>query len=234
MIRIIYVILLLSVFIQACNTRQSSECDIMDENGWIGIAKAPQPCGYYLVEGKIFAFEVEMPDTVGINALIKRHAMSNAYPISGADPKSFRVCINNDRERYAKDRRNVYYAGDGEYIDGLDFNIIDNTNTVRVIDANPQTFRYIGCGYATDGSNVYYKGINIAGADSHTFKLIGDGYAFDSNYAYDGECKIVDANPQTFNYSLRGDSIDEDDLNLWYSKIKWADACDTKGLVQQE
>lgn len=228
MFRITYIILL-SVFIQACNTWQAGRNDVIDENGWIGISEAPQPCGYYLVDGKIYAFEIEMPDTVGINDLVKDYALLNAHPISCADSKSFSVYINKDKERYAKDNKNVYYAGNGELIDGVNFEIIDNTFTVKIIDAVPHTFRYIDCGYATDGSNVFYQGNKIASADPQTFKSIGGGYAFDCNFAYDRERKLVNIDQQTFDYILlESDSIDMNDFELWYSKIKWMNKCQNK------
>lgn len=218
MAKMIYT-LLLCILIQACARQdRNSGCGSMDDKGWISISEAPLNSGYYLVNDKIYSFEIELPDTTRIPELVKKHALYT-MPINVSDPKTFKISLNKDGERYAKDCKNVYYATDRSYYDGPEYGIVDNE--VTVLGANPKTFRYIDCGYATDDSIVYFQGLKVTGADPKTFRSLGCELAVDSNFAYIAERKIVNADRSNFKYYLFGDTVDMGDLNLWYSKIRW-------------
>lgn len=70
------------------------------------------------------------------------------------DIPTFKVCKNSD---YAKDKNTVYYPIDTIHLVSDNFWIIYTDNFI-VEGADPNTFKYIGDGYAVDKYNMYYRG----------------------------------------------------------------------------
>lgn len=230
MIRII-IIVVIGILIQSCTRKDSNiEFDSMDENGWISIRTAPQPNGFYLINEKIYGYEFDLPDTVDAKEFVSKYAKFNNKPINDADSKTFKVCINKDNERYAKESRNVYYADGGRYVEGEDFSIIEYDDVLIIDGADPETFNYIGNGYAADIKNVYYKGHKIADADVNTFKSVFNGFAIDKEYVYYRADIIKGADPRTFRYLDNGYSVDSDNVYFHKRKVVGADPLTFKYL----
>ena len=84
-------------------------------------------------------------------------------PLVEVDPTSFEVCKGSG---YAKDQKYVYYpltttCEDGEEFSGCYF--VDYI----IKNADPNSFKYIGNGYAIDKKNMYYNGKVIPWDNRH-------------------------------------------------------------------
>lgn len=163
---IIIAILILCLINISCKQSLSDKELPSGVGEWVKIDSVPQPCGYYLINGKIYGFEIFVDDAVNISQFISE-IVANYTPVSDSDPKSFKVCINDDNERYAKDDKSVYYpVYYEEFIEGEYFSITLLGSDLKIPGADPKTFRYIGKGYAVDKRNMYFSGEKIKWNDS--------------------------------------------------------------------
>lgn len=127
-----------------------------DAGIWVRLEEGKSIDGYLLIDNHIYGGEFDyVKDLKGIP------------PLEGVDIKTFEVCKGSG---YARDKNYVYYpirilACDGEdygYLCYVEY--IVKTNYfygLFSIYANPRTFRYIGDGYAVDGSTLFYRGKKV-------------------------------------------------------------------------
>jgi hypothetical protein len=127
-------------------------------------------------------------------------------PIEGSEAGSFKVLEGG----YSSDAKQVFYSS-------LQPDSPEPQRLCFVLPmADPQTFRYIGEGYAKDHSGIYFRNQKIADDDT-TFHILQRGYAKNSRAVfYDG--KIVEqAEPLSFVLLEQStDSADSRDRNGYY------------------
>lgn len=80
----------------------------------------------------------------------------NALP--EVDVKTFKVCKGSG---YAKDCKNVYYPLCMECEDRSDFPGACYVTEYIIKEADPESFKYLGDGYAVDKRNMYYEGKKV-------------------------------------------------------------------------
>ncbi len=64
-------------------------------------------------------------------------------------------------------------------------------------DADSETFKILGSGYAKDNKNVYLNGKKLKGVDLKTFEILSFGYSKDNNNIYNSngkKLKGIDSN----------------------------------------
>lgn len=112
-------------------------------------------CGrYYRYNGSIYVMAILSDEETGYNPdFFEDSLFKIVEPVPDVDIESFRICQGT---RYAMDKNSVYYPVDG-------YRISRNPNIelfryVRIEDADRQSFKYIGDGYAIDNNNMYYNG----------------------------------------------------------------------------
>ena len=90
-------------------------------------------------------------------------------PLDGVDVASFEVCKNTE---YARDNNRVYYPIHAVAIDGENFGYTYFKEYVLKkeylfglfsVDVNPNSFKYIGDGYAVDGKIMFRYGQRVKG-----------------------------------------------------------------------
>lgn len=163
-----YIIILILAFLTSCSSCRKNDIpekdinDIPERGFWISIKDANGENGYCFFENKVFGLDIGIRDTVELYYWLKE--LQPLAPVYGSDAETFEVCINSDYEPYAKDRNKVYYHDhsvtecfDGEEIGGEIYH-----GDISIDGADPQTFKYIGDGYAVDKYNMYYEGRTIA------------------------------------------------------------------------
>ena len=89
----------------------------------------------------------------GIYGKDKNHVYLEGYLVSGADPSSFKLL--EDLHQYAKDDRHLY-AG------------------IKKIGDYPDSFEYLGAGFAKDKIHAFKQGNIIPDADGSTFELMDE------------------------------------------------------------
>lgn len=128
--------IIIALLFQNCAERHPVG-DIPDNGNWVMLNSNYESVGPYLRDGDFFF--VIWEGTTQINE---------------ADAESFRVCAGTN---YAKDTNYVYYPSliliADETIDNMTYYILD--------EADAETFRYIGNGYAVDKNNMYHNGRTI-------------------------------------------------------------------------
>jgi hypothetical protein len=152
------------------------------KNEWFALNNKERIDGYTRIGDSIFGGEIAC----------------NVKPLKDIDVKTFKVLAGT---QYAKDTNYVYYPLEQLCVDYTDCGVCYYTKFV-VENATPSTFRYLGKEYATDGSNVYFRGELLQGADAATFKVI-DGpeffyFATDKQHVYRHDQIFSEADPATF------------------------------------
>ena len=159
------------------------------EESWIVLKDKERADGYTRIGDSIFGGEIAC----------------NVKPLNNIDIGSFRVLAGT---KYARDKKHIYYPIEITCIDYEDCGVCYYEKYI-VKNAIPETFRYLGKEYSTDGQNIYFRGELIPGADGKTFKVInGPEYFFfgtDKNHVYNHNNKFKNADPLTFYYD-RNDS----------------------------
>lgn len=152
--------------------------------GWTILNEKESIDGYTRIGDSIFGGEINC----------------NVEAMKGVDIETFTVLAGT---KYAKDKCFVYYPISIFCIDYIDCGVCYYVRYI-VEDANPETFKYLGKGYAVDGKNVYFRGELIMNADGQTFKVLeGPEYfyfATDKNSVYKHNTVFNDADPETFYY----------------------------------
>ncbi|MDE5555401.1 MAG: DKNYY domain-containing protein [Muribaculaceae bacterium] len=135
--------------------------DLPNEVGmWVSVSDTTYTSIYYPVNGSIYATDFEH-DSISTYAFL---GQSKLPTLSYVDVRTFEVNINRDGEHYARDKRHVYYPTDIDcimFLDGEDWGCAVFFGDLSIKGADPQTFQYIGKGYAVDKNNMYYRGKKI-------------------------------------------------------------------------
>ena len=150
------------------------------------------------------------------------------FKVENVDLGTFKIL----NDKYAKDRKNVYFSGNKSFedVDSKTFEVLpnyyskDKNNVYRPINewihkingANPKTIKVLNEYYSKDDKNVYYDSDKISNADVNSFVVLeGDhSYAKDKNAVYYSGEKIKGANPKTF--KIIGDGMySKDDKNVY-------------------
>lgn len=103
-----------------------------------------------------------------------------------------------------------------------------NGHGFRVVDADPETFKNLGDGYARDARHAFHEGYIIEGADGATFKYLGKGYAVDAKHVFCYDTIMPTADPKTF--KVRGYYLTED-INDYYWNGNAIHVADKKTFV---
>lgn len=188
----IILILLISLFSCAGNVKEYNlPYDLPDEIGmWVSVSDTTYESSYHLIRDSIYACEVCFADGCSYDY------STFVPPLPYVDVASFEVNINKDKSPYARDKNNVYFQTinpnggreiffEGEYCDGVIY-----SGDLSIKEADPQTFKYIGCDYASDRNNIYFEGHVVPQADQQTFKVLGKHYAIDKDNMYHRGVKI--------------------------------------------
>jgi hypothetical protein len=70
--------------------------------------------------------------------------------------------------KYARDAQNVYFPIDTECVYMDDKYVCYSTNYI-VEGARPQSFRYLGSGFGTDGNDLFLNGVVFRGNNDEGF-----------------------------------------------------------------
>ncbi len=160
------VFITLSMVLVGCSDRIA---DLPSKGTWIDINRMPYygPC--YLIDGKLYIVDVIMRETYDVSSVLDS-IKEEVPPINTADIdlQTFKFLLTFDKELfYAKDKNKVYYPVicclESEYITCID-TYADFLYALK--NADPQTFKYLGKGYAVDKNNMYYNGSRIQWNDS--------------------------------------------------------------------
>ncbi len=198
MIKQIIFIITLSAFCVNCSGQNKyfEPLDIVDRteyyksdsSTWITLNDKEIVDGYTRIGDSIFGGEIAC----------------NIEPLKGLDLESFKVLPST---KYGKDKNRVYYPLQISCVDYDDCGVCYYAKII-VENANPETFRYLGNEYATDGKNVYFRGKLIKDADGATFKVINGPeyfyFAIDKNHVYKHDKVFEKADSSTFYYD-KGD-----------------------------
>ena len=161
--KIITKIALLSLFVHILNGCSSRDISKIKDNGeWVNIQSAPLTCGYILHYDKIYGIHIEDVEAYDEERFwVEDSGMTMLLDM--ADPATFKVNLkNNGYQPYAKDKNHVYCPGIVELLE-WDEGVNSPYSEVyegRIIipDADPDTFKYLGDGYAVDKNNMYEYG----------------------------------------------------------------------------
>lgn len=121
--------------------------DYKDIGSWESISDTSSFDGYVLLDKKIYGGFCE-----------KKHIKEMLPHLENSDYKSFQICIGS---KYAKDKYQVYYPIESICFDGEDIGGCYFTEYI-IKDADPNTFKYIGYGFAMDEKNIYRYGKKIS------------------------------------------------------------------------
>ena len=102
-----------------------------------------------------------------------------AVPVAAAEAQSFVVLD----AFYARDKDRVFLLQKDE---------------IRVLEADPGSFRALGYGYAMDDRQVLMRGTVVAAGHPEGFRILERGYAVDSVSVYLDGAKIPNADPASF------------------------------------
>lgn len=161
----ITVIAILLCVISSC-IKKSTHKELPAEKGeWVKLIDTNSVAGYHLINNQIYGLDVDVFETISISQFLYDYIV-DYKPINGVDVETFEVCINNEREPYAKDKRYVYHPHGGVIYDAEDWSAWEYGSDLKIPGADPKTFRYIGKGYAVDKYNMYFCGGKIKWNDS--------------------------------------------------------------------
>ncbi len=182
---------IINIFVGCTSNEVSHDISHLEGAGmWVNIKNAPPTC-YYLLRGdRIYGVGLQRQildsidwDLFWQEFLMPRYSLitteeefgrtsrevvsrdSSEFCLKYVDIESFEVNINSDDEfwdqLYAKDKRYVYYPQSIQIMDEYDYFDITFEGDIRIHGADPNTFLYIGKGYAVDKKNMYYQGEKI-------------------------------------------------------------------------
>ncbi len=157
----------------------------------------------------------------------KNHVYTLEKIIEGADSDTFEV-VPGYLEKYAKDKKSVFYDGvKVENCDAATHKILnENIHTdarhvfyaVQKFSDDPANFEILASDYSKDAKNIYWKSSKISGADTTNFKVFATENTF--NYAKDGKSvfwcdkKLDKADAATFVGLSNG--YGKDKTNVWF------------------
>jgi DKNYY family len=192
--QVFYVLAFIIMTLQSCNAQskyfqptgivEKTEELKKGKTEWYSLKNNESVDGYTKIGDSIFGGEIAC----------------NIRPLEGIHLETFQVLAGT---LYAKDINHVYYPLRIPCVEYRDCGVC-YYGEIIMANAKPLTFRYLGKDYATDGTNVYFRGRLIDAADGATFKVI-DGpeffyFATDSVNVFKHGTIFKGANPATFYY----------------------------------
>ena len=134
------------------------------------------------------------------NSIYGGEISCDVEPLKSVDLSTFRVLPGT---KFAKDKNHVYYPLRVMCVDYIDCGVCFYSEII-VEKANPKLFKYLEKDYATDGTNVYFRGELIVDADGKTFRVIEGPeffyFAVDKKKVYKHAEIFEEAAPSSFIY----------------------------------
>lgn len=141
----IAIIFMIVLELFSCNNPKYN--DYKDIGNWENISDTSSFDGYILLGQKVYGGFCE-----------RKHIKEILPHLENSDRQSFMICLGS---KYAKDRHQVYYPIESTCFDGEDFGGCYFTKYI-IKSADPNTFKYIGYGFAMDKKNIYRHGRKIS------------------------------------------------------------------------
>ena len=141
--RLYIIIIILCAFLVSCKEKKYN---YKSKGEWVHLKNGETIDGYTRIGDSIYG---------GYGDPIYLHTTMPA--LKGVDVNSFMVCKNT---RYAKDSYHVYYPLRLVCEDAMDFGGCYFKDYIME-DVSPESFIYIGQGYATDGYKLFKEGKEV-------------------------------------------------------------------------
>lgn len=141
-------VIIIAIIVFSCTDRSAN---VNDKGEWIRLTNG-QECDWYIQKDNVI-YGIEISDTAWLRYY---------EPLEDVDIYSFEVCKGSG---YAKDNHHVYYPLEVTCEDGYEFSACYFAKYI-IREADPQTFKHIGNGYAVDHNNMFFEGEVIPWDDS--------------------------------------------------------------------
>jgi DKNYY family len=123
---------------------------------------------------------------LGAYAKTEVHGYYRGQALEGSEGRSFETLS----EHYAKDHKTVYYCD--AYRDGKDY-FSTQRSRIKVLEADPNSFRFLKSGYARDASTIFFEGQSFVVKDVNDY-----GFARDRVTGYYDKKPIPGSNGRSF------------------------------------
>lgn len=149
--------------------------------------------GVWHFEGQPIALKPgeRLTPLTGAFAKTDQHGYFRGLALPGSDGSSFEVLSPH----YAKDRQQAYYCD--TYRTSQDY-FFNKRNEVKVLKADPASFRYLKDNYARDKAGVFFEGKPFAVKDPDTFELLEYPYARDRLTGYFHQIPVSGSDGSSF------------------------------------
>ena len=156
------------LFLIRCTGHDVSK--IKDNGEWVDIYDAPLTCGYILHDNRIYGILIDMESAFD-EKIFWTKDINMALLLDKADINTFKVNLIDDcYQPYAKDKNNVYCPIDIEINEWDEGSIVPYSviyvDRIIIHGADPNTFKYLGDGYAVDKNHMDWRGERIKWSDS--------------------------------------------------------------------
>ena len=139
------IIFTIAIGVISCNNPQYN--NYKDISNWENISDTSSFDGYILFDNKVYG------------GFCERKYIKEILPhLENSDRQSFMICLGS---KYAKDIHQVYYPIESTCFDGEDFWGCYFTKYI-IKGADPNSFKYIGYGFAMDKKHIYRYGRKIS------------------------------------------------------------------------
>jgi DKNYY family len=128
---------------------------------------------------------------LGVYAKTESHGYFRGKALEGSDGYSFESLS----EHYAKDQKTVYHCD--AYRDGKDY-FSTQRSRIKVLEADPNSFRFLKSGYARDASTIFFEGQSFPVKDVNSFEILDYGFARDRVTGYYQQTLISGSDGRSF------------------------------------
>lgn len=151
------------LFLAGCNKYDTS--GIIDNGEWISIYDAPISSNYILHNDSVYGICFYNRDSIDWDIVWES---PNLFPIENVDIETLYINLTDNKCNYAKDDKYVY-CPTGYMCYDTEVELPFSTTfhgDIRIPEADPKTFKYLGDGYAVDKNGMYSCGYKIEWDDS--------------------------------------------------------------------
>jgi DKNYY family len=141
-------------------------------------------------------------------AKTERHGYFRGVPLETSDGGSFEALD----EHYAKDQQWVYYCD--AYRVGQDY-FSSPRRRVKVLEADPASFRILSRGYARDANKLFFEGQFFPVKDASSFEILEYGFARDRISGYYQQTLIPGSDGG--NFAVLDNHYSKDNAHVFYS-----------------
>jgi DKNYY family len=141
-------------------------------------------------------------------AKTERHGYFRGVPLETSDGGRFEALD----EHYAKDQQWVYYCD--AYRVGQDY-FSSPHRRVKVLEADPASFRILARGYARDANKLFFEGQPFPVKDVNSFEILEYGFARDRSSGYYQQTVIPGSNGGSF--AVLDNHYSKDKAHVFYS-----------------